>query len=201
MFFLSVVTNCLIGLTLTLIKLIINNKKEIKGIKMLKRCLIVAIAFTALMQTSIASAELKIGFYDARKILESLPVVKKEFQKLTAEFEPKQKEISDKQATLIKLKEAIEKNAGTIYSDSQLQTKQLEYQSKRREFQLLAEDTERLANVRRNEVVRKIQGLVDQEVLKLAEEEKYDLILRSGVLYAGPKVNITQKILQRMSSK
>lgn len=168
---------------------------------MLKRCLIVVVAFTALMQSSIASAELKIGVYDARKILESLPVVQKEFQKLTAEFEPKQKTIADKQASLIKLKEAIEKNAGTIYSESELQNKQLEYQSKRRELQLLAEDTERLANVRRNEVVRKIQGSVDQEVLKMAEEEGYDLILRSGVLYAGPKVNITQKILKRMSSK
>lgn len=168
---------------------------------MLKRCLIVAIASVGFLQTSIASAELKIGVYDARKILESLPVVQKDFQKLTAEFEPKQKEIADKQASLIKLKELIEKNAGTIYSESELQNKQLEYQSKRRELQLLAEDTERLANVRRNEVVRKIQGSVDQEVLKLAEEENYDLILRSGVLYAGPKVNITQKILERMSSK
>ena len=168
---------------------------------MLKRCLIIVLAFSALMQASIASAELKIGVYDARKILESLPVVQKEFKKLTAEFEPKQKEIADKQTSLIKLKEAIEKNAGTIYSESEFQNKQLEYQSKRRELQLLAEDTERLANVRRNEVVRKIQGSVDQEVLKLAEEEKYDLILRSGVLYAGPNVNITQKILQRMSSK
>ena len=89
---------------------------------MLKRCLIVVVAFAAFMHSSIASAELKIGVYDARKILESLPVVQKEFQKLTAEFEPKQKAIADKQASLIKLKEAIEKNAGTIYSESELRT-------------------------------------------------------------------------------
>ncbi|MFT4636355.1 MAG: outer membrane protein, partial [Chitinophagales bacterium] len=108
---------------------------------------------------------------------------------------------ADKRTALVNLQEDISKNAGTIYSEDEYKNKQLEFQSKRRELQLLAEDTERLANVRRNEVVRKIQSSVDQEVRKFAEEEGYDLILRSGVLYAGPKVNITQKILQRMSSQ
>jgi outer membrane protein len=155
----------------------------------------------ALFQSAVASAELKVGAYDARKILESLPSVEKEFKNLSAEFEPKQKEIADKQTALLKLKEDIEKNAGTIYSESDLQAKQLEYQSKRRELQLLAEDTERLFNVRRNEVIRKFQTLVDVEVRKVAEEEGYDLILRSGVMFASPKVDITNKVLQRMSSK
>ena len=168
---------------------------------MLKRSLIVFAILAASMHASIASAELKIGVYDARKILESLPSVQKEFKKLTAEFEPKEKEIADKRTSLLKLQEDITKNSGTIYSEEENKNKQLEFQSKRRELQLLAEDTERLANVRRNEVVRKIQNSVDQEVSKFAAEEGYDMILRSGVLFAGPKVDITQKILERMSSK
>jgi outer membrane protein len=55
--------------------------------------------------------------------------------------------------------------------------------------------------VRRNEVARQIQGTVEAEVLKVAQEEQFDLILRSGVLYASPKVDITQKILQRLSEQ
>jgi len=160
---------------------------------MLKRSLFVVAALVAMMQVSVvsaqpaASAQLKVGVYDARKILESLPSVQKEFKNLNAE--------------LLKLKEDIEKNAGTIYSETELQTKQLEYQSKRRELQLLAEDTERLFNVRRNEAIRKFQTSVDLEVRKVAQEEGYDLVLRSGVMYASPKVDITQKVLKRMSSK
>ena len=119
---------------------------------MLKRSLFLIVAFSAaLMQSNVALAELKVGVYDNRQILDSLPMVQKEFQKLNAEFEPKQKEISDKQNTLLALKDDIEKNA-PILSTGDLQSKQLEYQSKRRELQLLAEDTERLVNVRRNEV-------------------------------------------------
>ncbi|MFT5572153.1 MAG: outer membrane protein [Cryomorphaceae bacterium] len=167
---------------------------------MLKRSLFLLVAVAAVFQMTVASAELKVGVYDNRKILEALPSVQKEFLKLNAEFEPKQKEISDLQSTLLKLKEDIEKNA-PILGTSELQSKQLEYQSKRRELQLLAEDTERVFSVRRNEVARTIQSTVDAEVLKVAQEQSYDLILRSGVLYASPKVDITNQILKRLSEK
>jgi len=168
---------------------------------MLKRSLVVMAALVAVFQANIASAEIKIGVYDARKILESLPSVQKEFNNLNAEFEPKKKDIADKTEKLQKLQDDIKKNAGTIYSDTELQSKQLEFQSKRRELQLLVEDTERLFGVRRNEAIRKFQSSVDAEVRKVAQEEGFDLILRSGVMYASPKVDITDQVLKRMSSK
>lgn len=168
---------------------------------MLKRSLVIVAAFAAVFQSASVSAEVKIGVYDARKILESLPSVQKEFKNLNAEFEPKQKEIAEKQQALLKLKEDIEKNAGTIYSEADLQAKQLEWQSKRRELQLYAEDTERLFNVRRNEAIRKFQTSVDLEVTQVAKEQGFDLILRSGVMFASPKVDITDQVLKRMSSK
>lgn len=168
---------------------------------MFKRSLFLTMAFVAVAtQSNAANAELKIGVYDNRQILDSLPTVQKEFKKLNAEFEPKQKEIADLQAKLTALKEDIEKNA-PVLSQSDLQAKQLEFQSMRRELQLTAEDTERVFNVRRNEVARQIQGMVEEEVLKVAKEEQFDLILRSGVLYASPNVDITQKILKRLSEK
>ncbi|NND82461.1 MAG: OmpH family outer membrane protein [Gammaproteobacteria bacterium] len=167
---------------------------------MLKRSIFILAAVVAAAQSSVALAEMKIGVYDNRRILESLPIVQTELQKLKSEFEPKEKEISDLQNKLLKLKEDIEKNA-PVLSASDLQSKQLEYQSKRRELQLLAEDTERVFKVRQNEVVRSIQTTVDQEVLKLAKEEAYDLILRSGVVHASASVDITPKILKRLSEK
>ncbi len=170
---------------------------------MLKRSVFLLTIISVMSQASFVQAQeqgLKIGVYDNRQILDRLPIVQKEFEKLNAEFEPKQKEISDLQNSLLKLKEDIEKNAA-ILETSDLQNKQLEYQSKRRELQLLVEDTERVFNVRRNEVARGIQGNVDKEVLELAKEESYDLILRSGVLYAGPAVDITAKVLKRLSAQ
>jgi Outer membrane protein len=167
---------------------------------MLKRSVMLIMSIAALMFAGVASAELKIGVYDARQILAAMPSVEKEEKKLEAEFEPKQKDIDDKTKSLQKLEEDLKKNAVT-YSEEERQAKTLEYQSKRRELQLLAEDTQRLIQLRRNDVVRKIQTELDKEIYKFAEEEGFDLILRSGVLYAGPKVNITQEILKRMATK
>lgn len=168
---------------------------------MLKRSVFLLVAMSAaLLQSNVALAELKVGVYDNRQILDSLPLVKKELQKLSSEFEPKRKEITDKQSKLLALKKDIETN-GPVLSQSDLQTKQLEYQSKLRELQLLDEDTKRLAQVRQNEVVRNLQSMVEAEVLAFADEQSYDLILRSGVLYASPKIDITQQILKRLSEK
>ncbi len=150
--------------------------------------------------SSAAHAELKVGVYDNRVILDNLPMVQEELKKLNAEFEPTQKEINDKREALLALQESINKNRDLL-SDAELKQKSLDFQSKRRDLQLLVEDTDRLVNVRRNEVVRAIQNTVEQEVSTLAKEEGYDLILRSGVLHASPKVDITQKVLQRLSNK
>lgn len=168
---------------------------------MIKRHILFVAVLSAALFSGSALAELKIGVYDNRAILDNLPAVQAEFKKLNAEFEPKQKEISDLQAKLLALKEDIEKNA-PVLSQSDLQAKQLEFQSKRRELQLGAEDLERLFNARRNDVAREIQGMVEQEVLKVAREEQYDMILpRSGGMFFGPKVDITQKILKRLSEQ
>jgi len=167
---------------------------------MLKRSLTIFIAVSAIFLSQSAFAQLKIGVYDNPTVLENLPNLQKEFEKLKAEFEPSEKKINDLQNQLITLKDDIEKNA-PILSETDMQAKQLEYASMRREYQLLAEDTERVFKVRQNEVVRDIQSTVDQEVLALAKEQSYDLILRSGILYASPTVDITQEILKRLSAQ
>ncbi|MDB4512244.1 OmpH family outer membrane protein [Arenicella sp.] len=167
---------------------------------MFKKSMCVLVTLTALLVSGTSYAELKIGVYDNRQILDNLPNLQKEFEKLKAEFEPKEKQINDLQNTLLGLQEEIEKNAD-ILSATDMQAKQLEFQSKRRELQLLAEDTERVFKVRQNEVVQSLQSSIDQEVLKLAKDESYDLILRSGILYASPTVDITQEVLKRLSSQ
>ena len=70
-----------------------------------------------------------------------------------------------------------------------------------RELNLLTADIKELVGSRQNEVTRQIQGMIEQEVLKIAQGESYDLIIRSGVMFASPKVDITNKILTALSEK
>ncbi len=148
-----------------------------------------------------ALAQLKIGYFDNREVLQNLPSLQKESQKLQAEFEPKEKEMSDLAAELRKIQEDIQKNQGTVYTPEQVQAKSLEYQSKRQQLELKKGDYDRLRQARNNQTLAKIQSQIQEEVAKIAKEENYDLILHTGVFLASPKVDITQKILKRMANK
>ena len=168
---------------------------------MLKSSIVKASMIALLLALSgTAHAELKIGVYDSKVILDNLPMVQDEQKKLSAEFAPTQKQISDKREVLLALQESISKNRDVL-SEAELRQQSLDFQSKRRDLQLLIEDTDRLFNARRNEVMRAIQNTVEQEVSTFAKDEGYDLILRSGVLHASPKVDITQKVLERLSNR
>lgn len=168
---------------------------------MFKKSLLLAIAIASTAMTSSVMAEVKIGYFDNREVLQSLPSLQKESQKLQAEFEPKEKEMNDLAAELRKLQEDLQKNSGTVYTPEQVQAKQLEYQSKRQQLELKKGDYDRLRQARNNQTLSKIQAQIAEEVAKIAKEENYDLILHTGVFLASPKVDITQKILERMASK
>ncbi len=162
---------------------------------------LILVIVSSLVAASPAMAELKIGYFDNREVLQSLPSLQKESQKLQAEFEPKEKEMNDLATELRKIQEDLQKNQGTVYTPEQAQAKGLEYQSKRQQLELKKGDYDRLRQARNNQTLAKIQTQIGEEVAKIAKEEGYDLILNAGVFIASPKVDITQKILQRMASK
>ncbi|GAA6137218.1 OmpH family outer membrane protein [Arenicella sp. 4NH20-0111] len=168
---------------------------------MFKKSLLLLVMIVSGAVANTASAQLKIGYFDNREVLQSLPSLQKEQQKLQAEFEPKEKEMNDLANELRKLQEDLQKNSGTVYTAEQVQAKQLEYQSKRQQLELKKGDYDRLRQARNNQTLSKIQTQIAEHVAKIAKDENYDLILHTGVFLASPKVDITQKILQSMSSK
>lgn len=166
-----------------------------------KSLLLLLIVVGGSLAGAASAQQLKIGYFDNREVLQNLPSLQKESQKLQAEFEPKEKEMNDLATELRKLQEDIQKNQGTVYTPEQVQAKSLEYQSKRQQLELKKGDYDRLRQARNNQTLAKIQSQVQEEVAKIAKEENYDLILHTGVFIASPKVDITQKILQRMASR
>ncbi len=168
---------------------------------MFKKSILLFVLLASGVFTQTAAAQLKIGYFNNREVLQNLPALQKESQKLQAEFEPKEKEMSDLAAELRKIQEDIQKNQGTVYTPEQVQAKSLEYQSKRQQLELKKGDYDRLRQARNNQTLAKIQTQIQEEVAKVAKEEGYDLILHTGVFLASPKVDITQKILERMASR
>ena len=53
-------------------------------------------------------------------------------------------------------------------------------------------------NLRRNQELSKLQRRVIEVIQELAKAEAYDLVVTDGVVYAGERVDITEKVIGRL---
>ena len=154
------------------------------------------IGFSAFPQA--AYAELKVGYFNFRTIIENVPQAKEAEKKLEAEFAPKQKKISDLDKKIKDAKADLEKNA-VVLSDADLLNKQRELRAQERELKLQFQEYKEDVTIRRNQEMSAIQKLVYEAAMEIAKSESYDLILHDGALYASSKIDLTSKILKKLA--
>jgi len=145
------------------------------------------------------AAELKIGYVNAVKVIEDAPQGEAALKKLEAEFAPRDKQIVEMQNRLKQLEQDLEKNA-LILKDAEHRSKEFEVVSLKRDLRRATQEFREDYNLRRNEELAALQKIVQKTIAEIARQDNYDLILESAV-FAGPKVDITDKILRRLGKK
>ena len=145
-------------------------------------------------------AETKIGFVDTVKLMEAAPQAKSAQSKIEKEFAPREKELVALQRQ-IKTKEDKLTRDGAVMSESERSKLEREILSKRRDLKRSQEEFRDDLNIRRNEVLAKLQKDMYEAVVTLAKEQKFDLIMSQGVVYSSKKVDITDSVLKKLSGK
>jgi len=56
-------------------------------------------------------------------------------------------------------------------------------------------------NQRRNEELAVLQQVVRKAILEIAKQEKYDLVLHEGTVYASDSIDITEKVLKKLGKQ
>jgi outer membrane protein len=56
-------------------------------------------------------------------------------------------------------------------------------------------------NMRRNEELATLQRLVKKVIIDIAKQENYDLIVHEGTIYASSTIDITDKVLKKLSQE
>ena len=142
--------------------------------------------------------EFKVGFVNTDRIFREANTAKAAQAKLEQEFSKREKELNDLGNTLKGLSDKFEREAPTLSESQRVQRqKQLvdqdrDFQRKRREFQ---EDL----NARKNEELQQVLERANRVVKQVAEAEKYDVVLQE-VVFAGPRVDITEKVIRVLNS-
>jgi len=152
-----------------------------------------------LLAGSAGAAELKIGYVNAVKVIEEAPQGEAALKKLEAEFAPRDKKIVEMQNRLKQLEQDLEKNA-LLLKDTEHRSKEFEILTLKRDLSRATQEFREDYNLRRNEELAALQKIVQKTIAEIAKQENYDLILESAV-YAGPKADITDKILKRLGKK
>ena len=143
---------------------------------------------------------LKIGFIDTEQVIASLTQYKNSVKALSREFEPKKQELLDLFKHIELLRENIEINKKTSTSDSDgielAKLKDLEDS-----FEKETVFWQKSMNSKKINLINKIESLINISINEYAIEEYYDLILYKDVVFVSDKVNITQKIIEKIEKQ
>ena len=155
--------------------------------------LTVLIALTA----TATAQELKIGFVNTDRVFkESAPAVRSQ-KKLQEEFAPRDQEIKAVGAQANEVKAKLEKGELTM-AESEKRKLESELARLSREIQRLQREFREELNLRKQEELKVILRIANDEIDKIAIKEKYDLIVQEAV-YRSSRVDITDKVIEALA--
>lgn len=173
---------------------------EVSKLKSMKT-LFIATALLVLPLSLAQAAELKIGYVSVAEILKSAPQAEAASKRLEKEFAPRQKGLVEAQKSLRTLEERLSKD-GAVMSESQRRNLEGDMRNQARELKRSSDEFREDFNMRRNEELGKFQKQVMEVISGVAKEEGFDLIINDGAtLYVSPQVDVTKKVLSRLTSK
>jgi outer membrane protein len=143
---------------------------------------------------------LKIGFIDSGQIVVNLTQYKNSINAISREFEPKKQELLDLFNHIELLRSNIESNKTTNPSDSDhLELSKLK--DLEESFKKETEFWQKAMNIKKINLLNKIETLVNQTINSFAIEESYDLILYKDIAFVSDEVNITQQIIEKIEKQ
>lgn len=163
----------------------------------------VSLLIAALFVTGAATAaELKIGFVDVRKAIESTKAGQKVKKDLEADFKKREKDLQKRANDVKKMNEDYEKKSLVLSDEAKLK-KQQELQEEMMKYN--QEVQKNTADLRKKEqdlmepIFKKMQDVINN----MAKKEGYSLILqnRENVLYATQDVDLTDKVVKEFEKK
>jgi len=151
-----------------------------------------------LLLGGIANAqELKIGFVDMARVLKDAPQAELARKKLEMEFAPRDDKIVSMQKHLKNLDDRQNRELA-VMNDSERRKIERDMIELRRDIKRAKEEFTEDFNLRRNEELTKLQKLISRTTIAVAKDESYDIVLSDSVLFTSKRVDITDKILERL---
>lgn len=147
-----------------------------------------------------AQAPLKIGFVNVGRVMDAVPQTVAARNRIKREFEPRDRQLLDLQKRVRAEEDKMVKDAA-VMSASERQRKDTELRALKRELRRSQEEFRDDHNLRRSQELSKLQRKVADVIRAMAKAELYDLVITDGAIYAGERVDLTPRIVERLESE
>lgn len=142
----------------------------------------------------------KLGAVNAIRVLEESPQAERARAAIEKEFSPRDKQLVATQKELKALEDKFSKD-GAIMSDTERTKMERDIINKKRDLKRDQDEFREDFNLRRNEEFSKIQKEILEAIQKVAKDNNYDVVLSDGVLYASPKVDISNLVIEYLKKQ
>ena len=165
--------------------------------QLLKR--VAAGALLCLAAVGAHAQEMKVGFVNSDRVLREAVPAKAAQTRLESEFSKRQKEGEDSANKLKSAADKLDKESPTL-SEAERNRRQRDLVEQDRELQRKRREFQEDLNQRKNEELSSVVERANKVIKQIFETEKYDLILQEAV-FAGPKVDITDKVIKALNAQ
>lgn len=158
-----------------------------------------AAAGLALAATAAQAQELKIGYVNSEVVLRDAAPAKAALNKLQAEFSKREKELAEMGNRLKSAGEKFDRDQPAM-AESEKVRRQRELIEQDREFQRKRREFQEDLSQRRNEELASVVERATKAIKLIAEQERFDLIMQE-VIYASPRIDITDKVIKALNAQ
>ena len=170
------------------------NSSTLKSLRLL-----LAAASLASAALGVQAQELKIGYVSTDKVLRDALPAKAAQTKLEAEFSKREKDLNELGNRLKAAGDKFEKDQPTL-AESEKSRRQRDLLDQDREFQRKRREFQEDLNQRKNEELAAVVERANKVIKQIFETEKYDIILQD-VVFASPRIDITDKVIKALNAQ
>ena len=145
-------------------------------------------------------ADYKIGFVNSERLFRDAAPAKRAQQKLEKEFAGRDAEIQKLAKQVRDLQAALEKD-GVTMAETERRNKERDLANMSRDLQRGQREFREDLNLRRNEELSAVQERANKVIQQIAIDEKFDLIIQDPVIYASPRIDITDRVIKALADK
>jgi outer membrane protein len=161
---------------------------------------VVVLALGLTIGGSAISQNLKVGFVNPARVSAEAPQAEAARQKLEREFAPRDQELVAMQKDVRQLEERLNRD-GAVMRESEQRELEREIIARKRDIRRIQDEFREDFNMRRNEELGRLQRHIIETIHALAKEDKFDLIVSDGVIFASEQIDITNQVIERLSKE